>query len=100
MKEYAAQQQLVKDAEHQKKVTAESLKKLEDGIEQSKRAANEQDMKLHEIELKKISQEKEIIGESAEIKKRANELSDLKTQNLEKEAALNKENLELAKLTK
>lgn len=33
MKEYAAQQQLVKDAEHQKKVTAESLKKLEDGIE-------------------------------------------------------------------
>lgn len=57
-------------------------------------------MKFHEMELKKVSQDKEILGEAMDIKKKAAQLSDLKTQNLEKEAALNKENLELAKLTK
>lgn len=100
MKEFAAQQQLVKEAEHQKEVATKSLRKIEEATDMSKRASNEADIKLHEIELKKISQEKDVLGESAEIKKKANELSELKTQNLEKEAALNRENLELAKLTK
>lgn len=57
-------------------------------------------MKLHQIELKKVSQEKDVLGESAEIKKKADELNALKSQNAAKEAALNKENFELAKLTK
>jgi len=63
-KEYEAQKGQVKDAEFNKKHTEDSLKKLQDGIEKSKREANEQEMKLHEVEIKKLSQEKEVIGEA------------------------------------
>ena len=55
---------MVKDAENHKKATAESLKKIEEGIDKSKREANEQEMKLHEIQIKKLTQEKEVIGDS------------------------------------
>lgn len=63
-KEYEAQKGQVKDAEFNKKHAEDSLKKLQDGIEKSKREANEQEMKLHEVEIKKLSQEKEVIGEA------------------------------------
>jgi len=58
---------LVKEAENKKKATTDSLKKIEEGIEKSKKEANEQEMKLHETQIKKLSQEQEVIGETKEI---------------------------------
>lgn len=80
---------MVKDAENHKKATAESLKKIEDGIDRSKKEANDQEMKLHEIQIKKLTQEKEVIGESQQIQEKAKELDKLKQENLQKEAQLN-----------
>lgn len=58
---------MVKEAENKKKATTDSLKKIEEGIEKSKKEANEQEMKLHETQIKKLSQEQEVIGETKEI---------------------------------
>jgi len=72
---------LLSESEKAQKEAQERLKTVDEKVALEKKAQLEQEKKVHELELKKIAQDKDLIGEANELTAKAKELEKVKQQN-------------------
>jgi hypothetical protein len=72
---------LLSESEKAQKEAQDRLKAVDEKVALEKKAQLEQEKKVHELELKKIAQDKDLIGEANELTAKAKELEKVKQQN-------------------
>jgi hypothetical protein len=72
---------LLSESEKAQKEAQDRLKTVDEKVALEKKAQLEQEKKVHELELKKIAQDKDLIGEANELTAKAKELEKVKQQN-------------------
>lgn len=72
---------MLSESEKAQKEAQERLKTVDEKVALEKKAQLEQEKKVHELELKKIAQDKDLIGEANELTAKAKELEKVKQQN-------------------
>jgi len=72
---------LLSESEKAQKEAQNRLKTVDEKVALEKKAQLEQEKKVHELELKKIAQDKDLIGEANELTAKAKELEKVKQQN-------------------
>jgi hypothetical protein len=72
---------LLSESEKAQKEAQNRLKAVDEKVALEKKAQLEQEKKVHELELKKIAQDKDLIGEANELTAKAKELEKVKQQN-------------------
>jgi len=72
---------LLSESEKAHKEAQNRLKTVDEKVALEKKAQLEQEKKVHELELKKIAQDKDLIGEANELTAKAKELEKVKQQN-------------------
>jgi hypothetical protein len=72
---------LLSESEKAQKEAQDRLKNVDEKVALEKKAQLEQEKKVHELELKKIAQDKDLIGEANELTAKAKELEKVKQQN-------------------
>lgn len=72
---------MLSESEKAQKEAQDRLKNVDEKVALEKKAQLEQEKKVHELELKKIAQDKDLIGEANELTAKAKELEKVKQQN-------------------
>lgn len=72
---------MLSESEKTQKEAQNRLKAVDEKVALEKKAQLEQEKKVHELELKKIAQDKDLIGEANELTAKAKELEKVKQQN-------------------
>lgn len=72
---------MLSESEKAQKEAQDRLKTVNEKVALEKKAQLEQEKKVHELELKKIAQDKDLIGEANELTAKAKELEKVKQQN-------------------
>lgn len=72
---------MLSESEKAQKEAQERLKTVDEKVALEKKAQLEQEKKVHELELKKIAQDKDLIVEANELTSKAKELEKVKQQN-------------------
>lgn len=72
---------MLSESEKAQKEAQDRLKAVDEKVALEKKAQLEQEKKVHELELKKIAQDKDLIGEANELTAKAKELEKVKQQN-------------------
>lgn len=72
---------MLSESEKAQKEAQNRLKTVDEKVALEKKAQLEQEKKVHELELKKIAQDKDLIGEANELTAKAKELEKVKQQN-------------------
>ena len=72
---------MLSESEKAQKEAQDRLKTIDEKVALEKKAQLEQEKKVHELELKKIAQDKDLIGEANELTAKAKELEKVKQQN-------------------
>lgn len=72
---------MLSESEKAQKEAQNRLKAVDEKVALEKKAQLEQEKKVHELELKKIAQDKDLIGEANELTAKAKELEKVKQQN-------------------
>lgn len=72
---------MLSESEKAHKEAQNRLKTVDEKVALEKKAQLEQEKKVHELELKKIAQDKDLIGEANELTAKAKELEKVKQQN-------------------
>ena len=72
---------MLSESEKAQKEAQDRLKAVDEKVALEKKAQLEQEKKVHELELKKIAQDRDLIGEANELTAKAKELEKVKQQN-------------------